>query len=140
MYYLLAVICGSLVASMISINGGLTDFYGTYMATVIIHFVGLIFITIYLKIKGESFLPKERLPLYYFLGGAIGVGTTVFNNIAIGSLSISAILALSLFGQSITSIVIDHFGLLGMPTERFNKKKLIGLGFVLIGIIVMILS
>lgn len=140
MYYLLSVICGALVASMISINGGLTNFYGTYIATVIIHFVGLIFITIYLKLKGEAFLPKERLPFYYFLGGAIGVGTTVFNNIAIGSISISAILALSLLGQSITSIVIDHFGLFGMSAQRFNKKKLIGLTFVLIGIIFIISS
>lgn len=140
MYYLLSIICGSLIASMISINGSLTNFYGTYIATIIIHFVGLMFITIYLKIKGESFLPKERLPLYYFLGGVIGVGTTVFNNIAIGTLSISAILALSLFGQSVTSIVIDHFGLMGMPVERFNKKKIIGLIFVLIGIIIIISS
>lgn len=140
MYYLLSIICGSLIASMISVNGGLTDLYGTYTATVIIHFVGLIFIALYLKIKGESFLPKERLPLHYFLGGAIGVGTTVFNNISVGSLSISAILALSLLGQSITSIVIDHFGLMGMPVERFNKKKIFGLLFVLMGIVIIISS
>lgn len=140
MYYLLAILCGSLTASMLSVNGSLTTLYGTYTATVIIHLVGLIFITLYLKLKGEPFLPKERLPLYYFLGGAIGVGTTVFNNIAVGALNLSAILALSLLGQSITSIVIDHFGLMGMPIVRFDKKKIIGLLFVLVGIFIIISS
>lgn len=138
MYYLLSIIAGILTSSMITVNGTLTDFYGSYTASVIIHFVGLVVLAIYLIIKRESFLPKERLPLYYFLGGAIGVGTTIFNNMAFGKISVSAILALTLLGQSITSIVIDHFGLFGMPVERFNRKKIFGLVFVLIGIVIII--
>ena len=138
MYYLLSIIAGILTSSMITVNGNLTNFYGSYTASVIIHFIGLIGLTLYLIIKKQAFIPKERLPFYYFLGGAIGVGTTVFNNMAFGTLSVSAILALTLLGQSITSIIIDHFGLLGMPVERFNKKKLFGLSFVLIGIFIII--
>ena len=138
MYYLHSIIAGILTSSMITVNGNLTNFYGSYTASVIIHFIGLIGLTLYLIIKKQAFIPKERLPFYYFLGGAIGVGTTVFNNMAFGTLSVSAILALTLLGQSITSIIIDHFGLLGMPVERFNKKKLFGLSFVLIGIFIII--
>lgn len=140
MYYFLSILAGLLTALMITFNGELTNVYGTYTASVIIHFVGLVFISIYMLYKKADFLPKKRLPLAYFLGGAIGVATTVFNNIAFGVLSVSAILALTLLGQSISSIVIDHFGLFGMQQERFNKKKLIGLSFVLIGIIIIIFS
>lgn len=140
MYYFLSIIAGLLTATMIAFNGGLTDFYGTYTASVIIHFIGLIFIAGYMIYKKEKFLPKKRLPWTYFLGGAIGVGTTVFNNIAFSAIGASAILALSLLGQSLTAIVIDHFGLFGMPQNRFEKKKLIGLSFVLLGILFILTS
>lgn len=140
MYYLLSVIAGLLTTTMIAFNGGLTDFYGTYSATVIIHFIGLIFVICYMIYKKEKFLPKTKLPWFYFLGGAIGVATTVFNNMAFSVLGASALLALTLLGQSVTAIIIDHFGLFGMPQNRFDKKKLIGLFFVLVGIIFIISS
>ncbi len=134
MYYFLSIICGSLIAIMIAINGNLSNGYGAYLSAVIIHVIGLILISVLMMLKKESFLIKEKLPLYCFLGGAIGVATTVFNNLAFKELSVSAILALGLLGQSICSIIIDHFGILNMPKQTFNKKKLIGIAFVIMGI------
>lgn len=140
MYYLLSIIAGLLTATMIALNGGLTDFYGTYSATVIIHLIGLIAVVCYMLYKKEKFLPKKKLPWFYFLGGAIGVATTVFNNMAFGVIGASAILALTLLGQSVTALIIDHFGLFGMPVNRFDVKKLFGLFFVLVGIVFIITS
>ena len=133
MYYLLSILCGSLIAIMIAINGNLTGFFGTYTATVIIHFLGLIFVAILLLIKKEKFLPRAKLPLYYYLGGVLGVATTAFNNLAFMTLSVSAILALGLLGQSITSIIVDHLGAFQTSKQPFEKKKLIGFAFVVIG-------
>jgi transporter family-2 protein len=53
------------------------------------------------------------------------------------ALGISIPLALGLFGQSLASIIIDHFGLFGMKSIRFRKKKIIGLVFVAAGIVLM---
>ena len=75
-----------------------------------------------------------RYPVYLYLGGAIGVLTTIFNNLAFGRISVSAILALGLLGQSITGLVIDQYGLFGMPKHPFTKNKLIGLFIIIAGI------
>ena len=128
---------GVLISIMIAFNGGLTEQYGVYSATVIIHIAGLIFISLILLAKREQPFSK-RQAWFLYLGGAIGVFTTLSNNISFGRISVSAILALMLFGQSVAGIVIDQYGLLSMPKHPFAKRKLIGLSLVLCGIVSMI--
>lgn len=135
MYYLLSILSGVLIAIMVTLNGSLTTWHGVYLASVIIHFVGLVFVVLFMKFRKEKiFGSHKRLPFYLYLGGAVGVITTVTNNMAFGKISVSAILALALLGQSISAIVIDHFGLFHMKVQKFNPKKLFGYAFVLVGI------
>jgi len=137
MYYILSLLTGILISVMIAFNGGLAEQYGVYSATVIIHIVGLIVITAAVLIMREKPFAK-RGAWYLYLGGAIGVLTTVFNNLAFGRISVSAILALSLFGQSISGLIVDQYGFLGMPKHPFAKYKIIGLTLILAGIASMI--
>ena len=61
----------------------------------------------------------------------------ICNNIGFNVLGVSITLALGLLGQSVSSIVIDHYGFLGMTVSKFNKKKLVGLIIIIIGIGIM---
>ena len=137
MFYILSLLMGILISVMIAINGGLTTYYGVYSATVIIHIVGLILISAVVLFKRERFFPG-RFAWFLYLGGAIGVLTTVFNNLSFGRISVSAILALGLFGQSIAGLAIDQYGFFGMQKHPFSKEKLIGLALILGGIAYMI--
>lgn len=134
MYYLLSLLISALIAVMIVINGSLTDVLGVYLATVCIHIVGLIAVSAACYLKKTKLRPGERLSPGFFLGGAIGVATTVFNNMAFGKISVSAILALGLLGQAITALFIDQYGLFGMPVRPFTPAKLAGLAFTLAGV------
>jgi len=122
---------------MVAVNGGLTGFYGVYSATVIIHIVGLSIITLVVLFKRENPF-ANRYSWFLYLGGAIGVFTTLSNNIAFGRISVSALLALGLLGQSVTGLIIDQYGLFGMPKHPFTKRKLIGLTLIVAGIVSMI--
>jgi len=137
MFYALSLLMGILISVMVAFNGGLTTQYGVYSATVIIHIVGLILIVAVVLSKKERFFP-ERYAWFLYMGGAIGVLTTVFNNFSFGRISVSAILALGLFGQSVAGLIIDQYGLLGMRKHPFTKDKLIGLSLILAGIASMI--
>lgn len=138
MYYLLSVLTGILISVMLVVNGELAGVYGIYPATVVIHIVGLFCIAIIILAKRETVFPRTKLPWYYYLGGVIGVATTVFNNIAFGQISVSAIMALGLLGQSLASFMIDQFGWFSMQKRPFNRKKLLGFGAITLGIICMI--
>jgi len=136
MYYLLSLLIGVLITGQLALNGGLTTLYGAYTAVIIVHVMGLLATSFLVLIRRERpFARRMALPLY--LGGAIGVGTTVANNLAFGRISVSAILALGLLGQSILGMAVDHYGLMGMPKFAFQKQKIIGLALIFGGIAVM---
>lgn len=139
MYKLLSALAGILVAVMIAFNGILSNNIGNNSATVLIHLVGLACISFALIFGRRKINMPKNIPMYLYSAGAIGVFTVIFTNISFSHLGASLTTALSLFGQSIASIALDHYGLLGMNITRFKKEKLLGLVLISLGIVVMIL-
>jgi len=128
---------GALIAIMILFNGTLSNALGNYTSSVIIHIVGLFCMIFILLISKSTVKLEKGIPLYLYSAGVIGVFTVLFNNLTFYKLGVSITLALGLLGQSLCSIVVDHFGLLGMKVVRFENKKYIGLFFIIFGIIIM---
>lgn len=136
MYYLFSIITGLIITVMVVFNGQLTNFYGVYLSTVIIHLIGFISISIICTIKKVKII-NHKVSILLYIGGAIGVATILFNNLSFGKISVTAINGLGLLGQALTSIVIDQFGLFEMPKNKFEKKKCISFVFLLLGVTVM---
>jgi len=134
---LISAFIGTLIAVMIMINGTLSNALGNYTSTTIIHIIGLIAIILVLLASRQKFIINKSVPFYLYSAGAIGVFTVLFNNLTFSSLGVSLTLALGLLGQSVASVIIDHFGLLGMKVMKYQKKKLIGLVFIISGIVIM---
>ena len=122
---------------MVTLNGVLTMQYGVYSSAVIIHITGLLFIFVLILYKRERVFLK-RQAWFLYLGGAIGVFITVFINMAFGRISVSAILALGLLGQSAAGLFFDHFGFFDLPKRLFSRIKLLGIFLILCGIASMI--
>lgn len=133
MYYLASLFIGILVAVMITVNGGLTALNGVYSATVIIHIVGLILISAIILWRREK--PFQKIHKWYlYIGGVLGVATTASTNFAFGQISVSAILAIGLFGQSVAGVLVDQFGLFGMRKHPFRARQIPGILLVAGGI------
>ena len=128
---------GTLIALMIIFNGTLANATGNFTASVIIHITGLFSVIIVLFISKSKFIIKKGIPLYLYSAGAIGVFTVLFTNLSFSALGISITLSLGLLGQTLSSIIIDHFGLLGMKVIKFQKKKTFGLILIIFGIFIM---
>jgi len=138
MYYLLAILAGVCISTMVSLNGELTVSYGAYGAAAIVHAVGVIFALILCRSRKEHFNLKSKVPLWVYCGGAVGVFTTLFNNYAFGQISMTSIVAMGLLGQSIASVLFDHFGFFGIEKRKIHKSAIIGYIAALIGVIVML--
>ena len=139
MYYLISFATAVLVSAMVTVNGNLSAAFGPYLSCVIIHVVGLIPASLITLVRHERVFAVRGLRPGIFLGGAIGVITVVCNNAAFtGGISVSAMVALSLFGQTVASLFVDQFGLFHMPVKRFNGAKLIGLLCTVAGIACML--
>lgn len=140
MYNILALLIGALISIMISFNSGLEGYVGSTYSVVIIHAVGLIAILIVAAIKKEKIVIKESIPFYLFLGGIFGVMLTLVNVITIGSIGVALTTALAVFGQLVFSSLVDHFGLFGLTKYEFNRKKIVGLFIVFIGLVIMTMA
>lgn len=134
---LISAFIGVLIAIMTLFNGTLSNTFGNYTSSIIIHVIGLFSITFVLLITRSRIKIQKGIPVYLYSAGAIGVFSVVFSNLSFSKLGVSLTLALGLLGQSLSSIFIDHFGLLGMKVIKFEKKKCIGLLFIILGIFIM---
>ena len=138
MYYSIAAMTGVLISVMVFLNGDLTQVYGSYNTAVIIHVVGVVFALALCFIRKEKPLQKINAPFWAYLGGAIGVLTTFFNNWAYSLISMTSIVALGLLGQSVTSNLIDCFGLFGMKKRPIRWTTWVGFAISLFGVYFML--
>lgn len=136
--FMLCVLAGVIVTLTIAQNGQLAGFYGDYSAAVIIHATGLVAALLFCFCTRKRLPKKQAAKPWMFLGGVIGVATVVFTTTAYGGVSVTAIVGLGLLGQSLSSIVVDHFGLMGAKKTKFFPKRLIGVAAVLIGSLIML--
>lgn len=134
MYQLLCLLSGVLLAVVITTNGSLTGFYGAWVGTVIIHIVGTAVAYMAMKAARQTWRPALRIPLWMYCGGLIGILTTVFQSVAFAQLGVTAILALSLFGQTVTALIVDGLGLFGLTKRRLDVGLVIGILISMCGI------
>ena len=140
MNYFISIFTGIILAIMISLNGQVSNIAGNYASSVIIHLVGLFGIILVLIFTKSKVRNLKGIPFYMFTGGLIGILTVLFTNASFVGLGVSLTVSLSLLGQLVTSLVIDHFGYFNMPVAKFDKKKILGLVIIIAGIYVMTLS
>ena len=133
------VLVGLLIAIMVLVNGTLASYFGDYAATVIIHIVGLVLVSIILLARRQKIKFSRQIPLYWFSGGAVGAFMVIFNNMCFNKLGVSLTLALGLVGQLIASAIIDHYGLFGLSISRFKKEKILGFLTIFVGITIMVI-
>lgn len=137
MYSILALVIGTLISIMLSFNGLLEKNVGVTYSLVIIHIVGLITVVAIMLIKKEKIKINDKVPIFLFSGGAVGVILTFVNITTIGEIGVALTTSLAVFAQLIFSSLIDHYGLFGMDKYKFNPKKLVGFTIVFIGLIIM---
>ena len=83
---------------------------------------------------GPTFAALAGQPAWKFAGGFLGaafVFGTVFLAPRIGLLSL---IVLVIAGQLLTSIAIDHFGLVNMAVRKVSSIRIIGAGVVALGV------
>ncbi|CDM67255.1 hypothetical protein CM240_0076 [Clostridium bornimense] len=137
MYNLASILIGALIGLMVYFNGLLSVYLGNYTSSVVVHFIGLIGIILVLIFTKSKLIFDKNQSIFLYSAGIVGVFTVLFTNIGYVSVGASITIALSLLGQTISAIIIDHYGLLDVKISKFNKKKLIGLSIITIGIVIM---
>lgn len=139
MYNFLALLSGVIIAVMVQMNGSLGVRFGVYHAALYTHIVGSAFgfLTLLLTDR-KHFRPAGKIPVWMYSGGVIGVATTVCNNLAFSHISLTSIIALSLFAQLVFSWLIDSFGWFGMMRQKDKRASIPAALLSAAGIVLML--
>lgn len=129
--YILAISIGVFVTVTPIMNGANTKVLGTFRVSFIHYFsatlAGLVFLIFTSPIASIQKLPE--MPLYYYLGGILGLSVILLMNYYSVRIKAIHIAILPFLGQMTMGLIIDAF-----LFDTFDIKTVIGLIIVLYGL------
>jgi transporter family-2 protein len=140
-FILLAIVIGSLMPLQAGLNAELTRFMKhPFLGAFISLSVGAVVVGIIVLFKG-GFGELKRLgdvPPHLFIGGLLGaifVGSSLF---FIPRMGATAMIASFITGQLLCSLVMDHYGLMGLTPNPVALSRLVGVFLLFAGLFLVI--
>jgi len=133
---LLTAFAGGLVALQAPINSMLGRSVGTFQAAFVSFTIGtLLLATIATLSKGGlgQIGEARHLSWHYLMGGVLGAAYVTTILVTVRALGAGGAVAATIAGQLTMSVIIDHFGLLGVNRDPVHALKLLGVALLAIG-------
>lgn len=139
MYKNLAILNGVLISIMVLLNGMLAKETTLLFSLAIVNSLCLLIVIAIILIRKTSLKCIHTLPKYLYTVGLFGLINITMNNISFINLGATLTMGLVLYGQLVSSAIIDFGGYLGLQKQPFHPKKLISIGIMSLGILIMII-
>lgn len=138
-YYLLAVCAGLGITLQTTLNGQLAKGVGgdSVAAALFSFTAGALCLGVFSLMRGgivASLAAIPAQPWWSLLGGLLGAGALLSYVVLAPKIGLSALLGLAIAGQIISSLAIDHFGLMGASERPVSLVKLAGSMVMLAGL------
>jgi len=136
---MLAVCEGLGITLQTMLNGQLAKGVGgdTVAAALFSFTAGAVCLGVFSLMRGgivASLAAIPAQPWWSLLGGLLGAGALLSYVVLAPKIGLSALLGLAIAGQIISSLVIDHFGLMGASERPVSLVKLAGSMVMLAGL------
>ena len=139
----IAIFSGVLLALMINVNAELAASSSPIQASWLAHGIGSVVafvLFVIFKDSGKTVL-NSHLKKRYWFGGIPGAFTVILASITVQSeIGLTGTLALALFGQFFSSLLIEHFGLLNQQRIQLSLKGLLPTVLVATGAMIIIFA
>jgi len=137
----MAFACGAIVPLQATINATLRTHLPSPMQAALISFaVGTLALLLYV-IAERSPWPTAAavadVPWWGWIGGVLGAFFVFSSLVVVPKLGAAAMLAIIVAGQMTSSLLMDHFGVLGLAQQAITPIRLLGAGMVVAGAIVL---
>jgi transporter family-2 protein len=136
---LLSAFAGMLVAMQPPINSKLGGAVGTFAAATISFLVGTAVLFVVAVASGGTHLGGLRgVPWWYFAGGLLGAVFVASALVTVRTLGAGGVVAATIAGQLTGSVVIDHFGLLGLSKHALSPTRVVGIALLAVGVFLVV--
>ncbi len=140
-YYLFAVVAGAMLPFQFGINSVLARYVdGAARASFVSFVVGalVLLIAVVVFFRGVPSLDRAaEAPWWIWVGGLLGAFYVLGSVVSAPKLGAATIVALILAGQAAASLIVDHFGLVGFEENPITPGRLVGIGLVAAGVVLV---
>ena len=140
-FLLLAVLAGMMMPTQAAVNNKLAGYVASPVLSAFISFaVGTLALFVYILAAGiplGNLVSAKNAPVIAWAGGVMGAFFVASAVVLVPRLGVALTFSLIIAGQMLAGLVIDHFGVLGVPVKEINYMRVVGAALITIGVILI---
>ncbi|WP_338870601.1 DMT family transporter [Spirosoma sp. SC4-14] len=141
-YILFAFLVGIAITVQAGVNANLRHAVGSPILAAVISFgSGFICLVLMFLASGGS-LPSletvKQISWWKWMGGAMGAVYMITVIVSVQKIGTANMVSLSVAGQLLAAMVLDHYGLLGFSLHPANSWRILGILFIMAGVLLVV--
>ena len=134
----MALLAGAAIPTQGTVNNRMAEAVSSPIASALISFtVGTVCLFVFCILSGvkiSSISNSLNAPPIAWLGGLLGAFFVTATIFLIPRLGVALTFSLVVAGQMLITIIIDHYGFLGLEQKPINLQKALGILLIIIGV------
>lgn len=141
LFIFVALLVGAFLPLQVGVNSKLAESVDSPLVSALLSFcVGTIALLSYILITGAPLAnavnAKNASPIAW-IGGLLGAFYVATSIILLDKLGAATTVTLIIAGQMLMSLVMDHYGLLGVPVREISLARVGGAALVILGVVLI---
>jgi transporter family-2 protein len=138
-YILMAVMAGAALPIQASINAefaarGATPLWAAGFSAALTAVTLAVIATVFIRVPVPSLAVMGQIPLWLWCGGFLGVLVLGVMSSVPQRIGAATMIVCFIAGQTLCSLVLDHFGWLGLPQQSISTGRLAGAALIVAGV------
>ena len=138
--HLMAALVGAGITIQVGMNATVRMTIGSPVLAAIVNFVvGLAALVLLAVASGARVVPGSvaTVPTWAWFGGLLGATYVAATTVLGPKLGAASFLALTLAGQMVAALLVDHFGVIGFPQSPLTPTRLLGTALLVVGVLLI---
>ena len=139
--HLFAILVGAGLTIQVGMNATVRLTIGSPVIATIVNFgVGLAALLLLAVATGARVVPGSvgNVPAWAWFGGLLGAAYVAATTVLGPRLGAAALLALTLAGQMVAALLVDHYGVIGFPQNPVTPARLAGAALLVAGVLLIL--
>jgi transporter family-2 protein len=141
LYLLLALLAGTMMPTQAAVNSKMAAVVDSpVLAAFISFFVGTIALLVYLVFTGVplgNLTSARSAPPVAWAGGVMGAFFVAASVTLVPRLGVALTFSLIIAGQMLITLLLDHFGILGLPVKEISLMRVLGVLLITGGVVLI---
>lgn len=140
-FIFLALLAGMAMPTQATVNSKLAGYVENPVTAAFISFaVGTVALFVYMILTGvplSGMAAAKDAPLVAWIGGFLGAFFVTVMATVVPRIGVALAFSLAIGGQMLVTLLIDHFGWLGVPEKPINLWRVFGAALITVGVILI---